>query len=349
MSLMRGPLDRRSSLLGPSGLSPADARVARRTALSAIAWGLVAAGCSRSAGTAAPVAKRTIKVGLLRISPHLMAPKFYEQFLPPDLAVETIPFNNSTEVKTAVVTGSVDFAVTGVTAVLQGASRGEPFRVLAAAADGASAIVARTDRHIESLVDLRGKAVGYVPGSAQDILLRLSLRDRGLDADKDVRLLKVGFGDMPNALERGDIDAFTGAETGPSESLLRGNSKVLLYPYETKMGKINIVFGTRQQMVDQEPELCRTLVSAHAKATDHMKAHPDVWADATIKSWGASLEAVRLAIKNISLRWEVDDAYIQQARVLGEQLLALNQIKEQPDYQAVFETRFVQPLMQARR
>src|SRR5260370_39161001 len=60
----------------------------RRTALSAIAWGLVAAGCSRSAGTAPAVAKRTIKVGLLRISPHLMAPKFYEQFLPPDLAVE---------------------------------------------------------------------------------------------------------------------------------------------------------------------------------------------------------------------------------------------------------------------
>jgi len=335
----------------PSGrtLSPADTRLGRREALSAVAWGLMAAGCNRNTGGTAAAAKRTIKVGLLRISPHLMAPKFYSQFLPADLAIETIPFNNSTEVKTAVVTGSVDFAVTGVTAALQGASRGEPFRVLAAAADGASAIVARADRHIESLTDLRGKAVGYVPGSAQDILLRLSLRDRGLDAEKDVRLLKVGFGDMPNALEKGDIDAFTGAETGPSDSLLRGNSKVLAYPYDTKMGKINIVFGTRQQMVEQDPELCRTLVGAHAKATDYMKANPDVWAEATIKSWGAPLEAVRLAIKNITLRWEIDDAYIQQARVLGDQLLALNQIKDLPDYQAVFETRFVQPLMQARR
>jgi NitT/TauT family transport system substrate-binding protein len=342
MVLVRAPLDRSSS-------SPANARLGRRAALSAIAWGLVAAGCNRSVGAAAGAAKRTIKVGQLRISPHLMAPKFYAQFLPPELAIETIPFNNSTEIKTAVVTGSVDFAVTGVTAALEGASRGEPFRILAAAADGASAIVTRIDRHIDSLTDLRGKAVGYVPGSAQDILLRLSLRDRGLDAEKDVRLLKVGFGDMANALEKGDIDAFTGAETGPSDSLVRGHSKVLLYPYDTKMGKINIIFGTRQEMIDKEPELCRTLVGAHAKATDFMKAHPDVWAETTVKSWGASLEAVRLAIKNISLRWEIDDAYIQQARVLGEQLLELKQIKQQPDYQAVFETRFVQPLMQARR
>ena len=87
-------------------------------------------------------------MGHLRISPHLMAPRFYARFLPEGLRVETLAFNNSTEIKTAVVTGSVDFAVTGVTAALLGAARGEPFRVLAAAADGASAIVARKEHRI---------------------------------------------------------------------------------------------------------------------------------------------------------------------------------------------------------
>ena len=150
------------------------------------------------------------------------------------------------------VTGSVDFAVTGVTAALLGASRGEPFRVLAAAADGASAIVARKEHRIVRVEDLAGKRVGYVPGSAQDVLLRLSLRERGLNADKDVQLVKVGFGDMANALERGDIEAFSGAETGPSLALLRGRSNIVAYPYDTPMGKINIVFGTSQAMLDTE-------------------------------------------------------------------------------------------------
>jgi NitT/TauT family transport system substrate-binding protein len=285
-----------------------------------------------------------IRVGMLRISPHLMAPRFYARFLPPDLAVETLAFNNSTEIKTAVVTGSVDFAVTGITAALQGASRGEPFRVLAAAADGASAIVARRDAAVGQVEDLRGKRVGYVPGSAQDVLLRLSLRERGLDVDKDVTLVKVGFGDMPNALERGDIDAFSGAETGPSVALLRGRSVVVLKPYETPMGKINIVFGTSQANLDRDPELCRVMVKTHALATAHLKANPGEWARATTKAWGAKLEAVELAIKNIELRWELGAAYVDQARVLGGELEKLRQIKRQPSYEQFITTSFTAEL-----
>jgi NitT/TauT family transport system substrate-binding protein len=288
--------------------------------------------------------QRVVRVGLLRISPHLMAPRFYSRFAPPGIAIETLAFNNSTEIKTAVVTGSVDFAVTGVTAALQGASRGEPFVVLAAAADGASAIVSRKDEGIGSFEQLAGKRIGYVPGSAQDVLLRLSLRARGMSAEKDVQLVKVGFGDMPNALERGDIDAFSGAETGPSVALLRGRSHVVLHPYDTPMGKINIVFGTSQALLDREPALCRSMVGTHARATDYLDRNRTEWARATTKAWGAKLEAVQLAIENISLRWKLDDAYVAQARVLGEQLEQLRQIKRQPEYQAFIARAFTREL-----
>ncbi|HET7718482.1 MAG TPA: ABC transporter substrate-binding protein, partial [Acidimicrobiales bacterium] len=158
---------------------------------------------SPAAGTAEQKQYR-IKVGTLR-QPHLFAPAFYEKFLPANVKMETVLFANSTEIKTAVVTGSVDFAVTGITAALEGAAQDEPFRVLASAADGASAIVAKTGKGIKTVADLKGKKIGYVVGSAQDILLRLTLRDAGLDADKDVELVKVAFSDMANALDRGDI------------------------------------------------------------------------------------------------------------------------------------------------
>jgi NitT/TauT family transport system substrate-binding protein len=326
-----------------NGAVPRPGAISRRVALLGVS-SLIAAGCSRGSSTGSNDGRRIVRVGMLRISPHLMVPRFYSRFLPPELAVETLGFNNSTEIKTAVVTGSVDFAVTGVTAALQGAARGEPFVVLAAAADGASAIVARKERGIERLEDLAGKRVGYVPGSAQDVLLRLSLRARGMNTDRDVHLVKVGFGDMPNALERGDIEAFSGAETGPSVALLRGRSHVVLHPYETPMGKINIVFGTSQSMLDREPMLCRTLVATHAKATDYLKANPHEWARATTKAWGAKLEAVELAIENISLRWQLDEAYIAQARVLGQQLLELRQIKQLPNYETFIVPAFTREL-----
>jgi NitT/TauT family transport system substrate-binding protein len=323
-------------------------RLSRRAALLGMGGVLGVAGglgaCEKNGASGAPSGARVLRVGMLRISPHLMAPRFYARFAPPGLAIETLAFNNSTEIKTAVVTGSVDFAVTGVTAALQGAARGEPFVVLAAAADGASAIVARRDHGIGSLEQLAGKRVGYVPGSAQDVLLRLSLRARGLRADEDVRLVKVGFGDMPNALERGDIEAFTGAETGPSVALLRGRSHVVLHPYDTPMGKINIVFGTRRALLESEPELCRSMVLTHARATDHLDQNRAEWARATSKAWGAKLEAVQLAIENITLRWRLDDAYVAQARVLGEQLEQLRQIKRQPEYDGFIARAFTREL-----
>ena len=324
--------------------------------VGALVLALVAGACGGDSGDkaapadpGAPKVQKTyrIKVGALR-QPHLFAPAFYAKFLPANVTMETVLFANSTEIKTAVVTGSVDFAVTGITAALEGAAQDEPFRVLASAADGASAIVAKADKNIKTVADLRGKRIGYVAGSAQDILLRLTLRDAGLDASKDVELVKVGFADMANALDRGDIDAFSGAETGPSDALSRGTATLVVQPYETKMKKINIVFGTSQSVIDKDPELVRIMVEVHAKATDYMKAHTDEWADGVVKAYNFPAQSLALALKNISLRWEIDDSYMEQARVLGEQLEILKQIKKQPDYKTFFNTDFVKPLMKGR-
>jgi NitT/TauT family transport system substrate-binding protein len=302
-----------------------------------------------SAETGASTAQKQykIKVGTLR-QPHLFAPAFYGKFLPANVTMETVLFANSTEIKTAVVTGSVDFAVTGITAALEGAAQDEPFRVLASAADGASAIVARSNKGIKTVQDLRGRKIGYVAGSAQDILLRLTLRDAGIDADKDVELVKVGFADMANALDRGDIDAFSGAETGPSDAITRGVGQLVVRPYETKMKSINIVFGTSQAMIDKDPALVRTMVDVHAKATDYMKDNPAEWADGVVKAYSFQPQSLAMAITNIQLRWGIDAAYMEQAKVLGEQLEVLKQIKKQPDYKAFFNTDFVAPLMKAR-
>jgi len=119
-------------------------------------------------------------------------------------------------------------------------------------------------------------------------------------------------------------------------------------PYDTKMKMINIVFGTSQATIDKDPALVRTMVEIHAKATDYMKDHPDEWADGVVKAYNFQPQSLALALKNIQLRWGIDDAYMDQARVLGEQLELLKQIKKQPDYRTFFNTDFVKPLMKAR-
>lgn len=313
--------------------------VATAASLAVLVLATLLAACG-SEDTTSGSSERTIKVATLR-QPHLFVPDFYARFLPAGTKVEVVTLANSTEIKNAVVSGSADFGVTGITSALQGAAQGEPFRVLASAADGGSAIVAGKGSGIDSVADLRGKKIGYVPGSAQDILLRLTLRAKGIDAEKDTTLVKVEFPDMANALQRGDIDAFSGAETGPSDALVRASATLVTHPYDTEMAKINIVLGTSQKMIDSDPELVQTVVETHAKAIEYMTSHKAEWAAAVVKKYGFPKASLDMAIRNIELRWAIDDAYTEQAAVLGQQLKALKQIRNEPDYDAFFNRTFV--------
>jgi NitT/TauT family transport system substrate-binding protein len=300
----------------------------------------------KAAGTPppAPPKQYIIKVATLR-QPHLFHPAFYERFLPPNIKMEVVPLASSPDIKNALITGSAEFGVVGLTASLAGAAQDEPIRVIASAADGGSAIVARNDRNITTVQDLKGKKIGYPAGASQDILLRLTLKQAGIDPEKDVTLIKLGFTDMALALERGDIDAFCSAETGPSDSLVRGNSRLVVYPYNTPMKRINIVFATSQTLIDKDPQLVQAMVEVHAKATAYMRTHQDEWAAGVVKAYGSPPEALALAVNNISLRWEMDEAYFEQARVQGAEMEGLKYIKKQPDYKALFNSTFVTKLM----
>lgn len=288
---------------------------------------------------------RSVKVGVLR-QPHLSHPLFYDDFLPANVDLEVIPFSTSTEIKNAVVSGDLQFGVTGITSALQGAAAGEPVVVVASAADGGSAIVAGADTGIESVEDLAGHEIGFVPGSAQDILLRLTLQDAGLDPASDVSLVNVGFADMANALAGGDIDAFSGAEVGPSDALTRGDAVLVTHPYDTAMGRINIAFVTSQSVIDDDPDLVQAMVEVHALATDHMATNPDEWAAAVVSQYGFPEESLALAIENIFLGWEIDDAYIAATEVLGAEQLGLEQIEAEPDYATFLDPTFVEALLE---
>lgn len=100
-------------------------------------------------------AARPVKVGVLR-QPHLSHALFYDRYLPTNVKLEIVPFANSTEIKNAVVSGDLAFGVTGITAALQGAANDEPVVIVASAADGGSAIVAKEGAGISSVADLRG-------------------------------------------------------------------------------------------------------------------------------------------------------------------------------------------------
>lgn len=130
--------------------------------------------------------------------------------MPEGMTVEVIHFESPTEGKNAVVTRSVEFGAFCVAAGILGAAAREPVTIIDACCDRGMAIVARKDRPINTLTDLRGKCVGIWPCSTQLAkLIARGLRARaaadGGDDHARHHSIRVNFSEMQAALAGGEI------------------------------------------------------------------------------------------------------------------------------------------------
>ena len=112
------------------------------------------------------------------------------------------------------ISGKVDYAVTGVPEVLIANSRGNELIGLATYYDDVFTIAATDESGTESIEDLEGQALGVTDlGGGEIPLVNAVLADAGLEPDQDVELTVVGPGGAAafKALESGEVAAFAGA------------------------------------------------------------------------------------------------------------------------------------------
>lgn len=269
-----------------------------------------------------------IKVGTLRGQPHLYAPYFYQQFAA-DSAIEVVTFDTSPDIKNALVSGQIDFGVTGVPALLAGAAAGEDVRLLNISADGGSGFVGTPD--ISTVQDLRGRTVGYPRGSSQEILLRLTLAEHGMNVDRDVTLVNLPFSDMATSFEGGRIDAFLSAELGPSTATTGSGATEIESPYLTPIGKVNIGLGATQRTIDNSPDLVAKIQDIHRQAIEYMEANREEWSESVAQQFSLDPEVTDRAVANTWPRWEIDDSYREQLSALTEQMVLVGQIPREVD------------------
>lgn len=293
--------------------------------------------------TLAPVpamaADKVIKVGTLKLI-HGVTPYFYEKFAPAGYKIEVVPFESPTDGKNAVVTGTVDFGIYGLAAATLGAAAGEPVVIVAAACNRGMAVVAGKDSPINSIKDLKGKKVGIWPGSTQEVVILDRLSAEGMTI-KDIQPIRVSFSDMAPALERGDLDAYVGAEPGPGISLAKGVGKIVEYPYSTPTGSLNMVLTTSQAMIDKNPDLVKNLLTIHRQASEYAMSNRDAFVKIAMKKLGQQKPSIEKAAPNVELTWKIDDLFLKQANYYGTQMLDKKQIRNLPDYKTFINASFV--------
>lgn len=300
---------------------------------------LIASTFALAAGsTSALASDQVIRVGTLKLM-HGITPYFYDKFTPAGYKIEVIPFETPTDGKNAVVTKSVDFGTYGLAAATLGAAAGEPVVIVAAQCNRGMAVVARADSKINSIKDLKGQRVGILPGSTQEVVILDRLKQEGMTI-KDIKPVRVSFSEMASALERSDIDAFVGAEPGPSISVGKGIGKIVEYPYTTPTGTVNMVMTTHADNIKDKAQLIKVFLKIHRQATEYAMANRAAFVDMSVQKLGLPANTAELAAPNVELTWKIDADWSKRAQYYGSQMLDKKQIRQLPDYGTFINASF---------
>lgn len=292
------------------------------------------------------VAAKEIKIGTWKTA-QTIQPFFYQKFFPSGQKTTVFSFTNPADQKVALLAGSLDMCGTTLAHAIHSASRGQPVVLVAALCNKCSALVVKKDGPVKTIKGLKGKKIGYVPGTMHEILLRETLTRNGLSPDRDVLLTRVDFFDMGMALARGGIDAFLSGEPFPTLAVHQGYGKILSYPYfGESIGTINAGMLVKRKTIEKNPELVYQLVMAHARATQYLNSHRDEWLKKA-STFGTPLNILRGAAPNMELAWEMDESFVRKTKALGERMQALGVIEKQPDYEKLFDLSFVRKVRES--
>lgn len=310
----------------------------RIAAALAVASVLILSACSSGDTTPASsdaAETATVKIGTLRGQPHFYQPFLYDDHAVDGVKFEVVTLDTTPALSDALVSGSIDFAISGVTPTISSIAQGRDLKIIASAADGGSGFIGNGESSLDELV---GKKIGIVQGSAQEVALRLLIDEAGLTPE-DFELSVIPVPEMASAFIAGDIDAFMGVEIGVSIAKNAGGTEVV-DPYSTPIGKVNIGLVTTGKLIEENPELVQKVVDTHAATTAYMADNIEEWLPGMVEEFGGDEDVFTSALANFWLRSDLSDEYVGQLSALAEAMASIGLITTTPTGDDIVDTSF---------
>lgn len=180
------------------------------------------------------------------------------------------------------------------------------FRLLTgyAVASALPALVARKDRGIESISDLRGKRVGTQEKSTVHFYLHLLCLSHGIDETRDVDLVFMNAEELAPALARGDLDAFCMREPFVTQAEVLTEGDVSIFRDRHLITQIDALV-VRSDWTATDPA-CIGLVRALLEAERQVAEDSRLAVDSLVSWLGVSEEQARRELDLLSLVVELD-------------------------------------------
>lgn len=275
---------------------------------------------------------------------HASSPLYWQQFAPDGLTVVTDIYTTPSDMNRAMEAGDLDFALMGPYSTLVEAEQGFTSKIVCMCARRGLGLVFRTDQGIEAIEDLAGKRIAVGPPGLQVLLLSTILAEAGLDLDRDLTAVPLGFADHATALERGDVDAYIGTEPLVTSSILSGAGQRFDGIYDTFLGDFNTAIWASPSMQEQ-PDLVAAAVRMQRDAAEHLSPGGDndaeVWHDLLVDQFDYSEEIYAEVLGNIGAVWDFDDDRRAQVQGAAEAMLSSGLLTREPDYESLFLLDFL--------
>lgn len=206
----------------------------------------------------------------------------------PDVEVTWTLSAGSNKANEFVRSNAIDFGSTaGVAAFLARANGTDQHTIYLYSQPEWTALVVTADSDIQSVEDLAGKKVAATKGTDPYFFLLQALDEHGL-SESDVEVVNIQHADGKTALERGDVDAWSGLDPHMAQTEIEQGSRLIYRNIDfNTWGALN----AQAEFLDAYPDVVTEVLVQYERARHWIIENPD--------------EAARILSEEASLSLEV--------------------------------------------
>lgn len=177
----------------------------------------------------------------------------------------------SNKANEGVRSNALDFGSTAGSAALVARANGTPLKVVDVYSQPEwTALVVAKDSPIKSVAELRGKKIAVTKGTDPYFFLLQALDANGLSAG-DVEIVNLQHADGKTALERGDVDAWSGLDPFMAQTVQEQGARLLYRnPEFNSYGVLNV----REDFNAAHPDTVQAVVDSYEEARKWALEHP---------------------------------------------------------------------------
>ena len=239
--------------------------------IAALAWTAVACGSDDGADSA-----KSVKLDYAYYNPLSLVIRDQKVLEDKGYEVTWVLSAGSNKANEALRSNALDLGSTAGAAALVARANGTPIKVVDIYSKPEwAALVVGKDSPVTDVAQLRGKKIAVTKGTDPYYFLLQALKANGLSRS-DVEIVNLQHADGKTALERGDVDAWSGLDPFIPQTVQESGSRLLFRnPDFNSYGTLN----AREGFIADNPEAVQSVVDAYEEARAWAIAHPNELAD----------------------------------------------------------------------